>query len=255
MERRRVGLALGGGVARGSAHIGVLKCLEHAGIPIDVVAGTSIGSVIGACYSAGISADQMEKTVSTFTWRHIARPVLSRQGFVSFAPMEDWLVRLIGDVQFSDLVRPFVAVASDLASGEPHVLGLGRVAPAVHASSAVPGLVVPVELDGRLLCDGGISCNLPAGPVRALGADFVIGVDLMAWQTRPTWGPPGYGFSALENMIRRSGGGLDKADCLITPDLKKHFYLSFQSYTELIAEGEAATEQALPAIRAALGIS
>lgn len=250
--RRRIGLALSGGVARGAAHIGVLNVLEREAIPVDCVAGTSIGSLVGALECAGVKAARMEELAARFGWRRIADVVFPRRGFLSFAKVERWLIETIGDLEFGGLCRPLAVVATELVSGEPVVLREGRVAPAVHASCAVPGVVVPVEVNGRWLCDGGASVNLPAAAVRALGADYVIGVDLFQHHVRSHWGPFGFGFAALENLIRRSGGGLEAADCVITPALAGDLYVSFGRYKELIAEGEAAAEAQLPAIRAAL---
>lgn len=250
--RRRVGLALSGGVARGAAHIGVLKVLEREAIPIHCVAGTSIGSLVGALQCAGVKAARMEELAAQFSWRRFSDLVFPRKGFLSFAKVEHWLIEMIGDLEFGGLGRPFAVVATELVSGEPVVLSEGRVAPAVHASCAVPGVAVPVEVNGSWLCDGGASVNLPTAAVRALGADFVIGVDLFQHHVRAGWGPFGFGFAALENLIRRSGGGLEAADCVITPALAGDLYISFGRYKELIAEGEAAAEAQVPALRAAL---
>jgi NTE family protein len=250
--RKRIGLALSGGVARGAAHIGVLKVLEREGIPIECVAGTSAGSLTGALYCAGIRPAQMEELIAHFGWRQIASPAFPRRGFFSFAKLERWLIETIGDLEFADLGCPFAAVAADLKSGEPVILREGRVAPAVHASCAVPGFAVPVELKGRWLCDGGVSVNLPSAAARALGADYIVGVDLFQHHIRAGWGPFGFGLAALENLIRRSGGGLEQADCVITPKLAGDLYLGFGKYKELISEGEVAAEAQLSTLRAAL---
>jgi NTE family protein len=252
MRRKRVGLALSGAVARGSAHIGVLKVLECEGIPIDVVTGTSAGALVGALYCAGVSTARMEELLAHMRWRAVASLVFPRRGFVSFARLERYLIAQIGDLKFSDLARPFAAVATDLEKGKPVILSEGRVARAVHASSAVPGLVVPIEIGGRLLCDGGVTANTPVAAARSLGADVVVGVDLFVHLIRRGLGPLAYGFAAVETLIRRSGGGLESADCMITPELAGSLYLSFGNYGELIAKGEAAAEQALPKIRALL---
>lgn len=249
---KRVGLALSGGVARGAAHVGVLKVLEREGIPIDCVAGTSIGSLIGALLCAGLKAARIEELAAQFSWRQIATLVFPRRGFISFAKLERRLVQTIGDLNFADLGRPLAVVATELRSGHAVVMREGRVAPAVHASCAVPGVVVPVELNGCWLCDGGASVNLPSAAVRALGADYVIGVDLFEHHVRSGWGPFGFAFAALENLIRRSGGGLEAADCLITPKLAGDLYISFGKYKELIAEGETAAEAQIATLRAAL---
>ncbi len=252
---KRVGLALSGAVARGSAHIGVLRVLEREGIPIDVVAGTSAGALVGALYCAGVSTARMEELLAQMSWRTVTSLVFPRRGFVSFAKLERYLIAQIGDLKFSELAHPFAAVATDLEKGEPVVLCEGRVARAVHASSAVPGFIMPVEIGGHWLCDGGVTANTPVAAARALGADIVVGVDLFVHFVRQGWGPLAYGLAALETLIRRSGGGVESADCVITPELAGSLYLSFGTYAKLIAKGEAAAEQTLPKIRALLQAS
>jgi len=250
--RKRVGLALSGGVARGPAHVGALLALERAGIPIDVVAGTSAGSLVGALYCAGMSPTRMVELITHFGWRQIARLVFPRQGFVSFDKLERWLASTLNGATFETLQKPLAVVATDLDGGEPVILCNGPVARAVHASCAVPGFVVPVKWNERTLCDGGASCNLPTAQARALGADFVIGVDLFKHAIRGGWGPLGSGVGALENLVRRAGGGLAGADCLITPEFAGELYLSFGKAKAFVALGERAAEAMLPAIRAAL---
>jgi NTE family protein len=250
--RKRVGLALSGGVARGPAHLGVLTVLEREGIPIDCVAGTSAGAVVGALYCAGVGVERALEMLAHFGWGQIASAVWPSRGFVSFDRMERWLTELIGDVRFDELRCPLAVAATDLKTGEAVVLCEGRVAPAVHASSAVPGFVVPVELEGRLLGDGGASENMPVAAARALGAEVVIGVDLFPIAMRRRWGPFGFGFAALENLIRRSGGGLTDADCLIAPEVAGTSYLRFSQAMEMVALGARSTETGLPAIRAAV---
>jgi NTE family protein len=250
--RKRIGLALGGGVVRGLAHIGVLAVFQEAGIPIDFVAGTSAGSLVGASFCAGLDIEEIWSFAAGMRWWHIARPVLPLQGFVSFEPMEGWIVRELGDITFSDLKIPFTAVATDLNSGEPVILNEGRLAPAVRASCTVPGLVVPLELDGRLLGDGSLSNTVPVSVLRALGADYVIGVDIFSSSIRRRWGPFGLGFAALEILIQRAGGGLSEADCLITPDLAGATYFRFSKKEHLMKQGEKAAREKLDCIRQAL---
>lgn len=250
---RRIGLALSGGVARGPAHVGVLLALERAEIPIDVVSGTSAGALAGALYCAGITPARMLEVMEQVGWRQFARPVFPRRGFVSFDKLERWLSEKISGATFEGLHKPLAVVATDLESGAPYVMRSGQVARAVHASCAVPGVVVPVMVDGHSLCDGGASCNLPVAQARALGADYVIGVDLAAHAQRRHWGPLGVALGALEILVRRSGGGLEDADCLIVPALAGTSYINFRRAHEYIALGERAAEQQLPAIRAALG--
>lgn len=253
-SRKRVGLALGGGVARGPAHIGVLAVLEREGIPIDCVAGTSAGALIGAAYCAGLEVPQLCELARQSGWRTVIRLIWPRQGLVSFGKMEPWVESLVGAVDIRDLSIPFAAVAADLARGEVVALRRGRLATAVRASCSVPGLVAPVEIEGRLLCDGGVLDNLPVKAVRDMGADYVIGVDLFAPDCGRRWGPLGMGVAAVESLIRRAGGGVDCADCLITPDIAGASYFQFSKSAEFIALGEAAAEKMIPTIRAELGI-
>lgn len=251
-DHKCVGLALSGGVSRGPAHIGVLNVLVQQGVPIDCVTGVSAGSIIGAVFCAGLSLEKMKQLALQIGWRRIARLVWPRRGFLSFKKLERFLIELIGDVEFQQLKIPFAVVATDLLSGEPVILREGRVATAVHASCAVPGFVEPVERDGRLLGDGGVSCNLPGKQIRALGADYVIGVDLMQPQLRRRLGPFRFGTMALETLIQRSGGGPDSVDCLIRPALAGFNSLDFGRAAYLIERGDAAARQQQDAILAAL---
>jgi predicted acylesterase/phospholipase RssA len=211
---KSIGLALSGGISRGPAHIGVLNVLVQQGIPINCVTGVSAGSIIGAVLCAGVPLERMNELGLLIGCRRIARLVWPRRGFVSFKKLERFLIELIGDVEFHQLKIPFAVVVTDLLSGEPIVLKEGRVATAVHASCAVPGFVEPVERGGRLLGDGGVSCNLPGKQVRALGADYVIGVDLMQPHLRRRMGPFRFGAMALETLSS-DRVGLESVDGLI----------------------------------------
>ena len=249
----RVGLALGGGVARGIAHAGVLAVLEHERIPIHCVAGTSSGAIFGALFCAGLNGSQIWELAARVSWWSVARPVWPRRGFFSFAPLERLMIETIGgDLTFQDLQIPFASVATDLERGEPYTFYSGKIAPAVRASCSVPGLVVPMELDGRFLCDGGISDNIPVAAARWLGADYVIGVNLFDPLRREPRGPLAAGFSAVETMVRRAGSGITSCDLLISPELIGQSYLRFSGREGLLERGRKATELKLPALRAAL---
>lgn len=248
----RVGLALGGGAIRGLAHLGVLSVLEHACIPVDCVAASSVGSLIGAVYCAGFSAAELLEIASNVNWLTFASPTWSRHGFVSFDRMTRWLTALLGDPNFDDLPIPFAIVATDMNTGEPVVLNDQRVAPAVQASCTLPGIVKPIRRNGRFLIDGGVSDNVPVSILRAMGADFIIGVDVCRPSFDRRVGPVGISFGAIETLVQRAGGGCAAADCLISPDLAGFSYVSFSRKDELIARGKSATEEALPAIQATL---
>ncbi len=248
----KVGLALGGGAVRGIAHLGVLMVLEREQIPIHYVSGTSVGALVGALYSAGWNTADMLYFGNQLGWQNLARPVWPRLGLVSFDPMRKLLNEMLGDITFSELQRPFAVVAMDIDTGEMVTISEGKVAPAVVASCSVPGIVEPVQLNGRWLCDGGIVDNLPTSSVRKLGADFVIGVDVFQPRFRRRGGPLGMGLTAIEVMINRAGMGYSYADCLIQPRLAGLSYVLFKSREQLIAYGVEAAENALPALRQAL---
>lgn len=250
--RKRVGLALGGGAVRGLAHLGVLTVLERQGIPIDCVVGASVGSLVGAAYCAGMGIPELHEIAALVSWRRIASLTWPTRGFVSLIKLERWLVALWGDLIFADLALPFAAVATDLERGRPVVLREGRLAPAVRASCSVPGIMTPVRMNGQLLVDGGVTDNLPVAAARALGADYVIGVDVCRPTYRQRMGPLGVGLTALETLVRHAGAGLRNADCLISPDLAGFSYVRFSRRRELIARGMQATEEKLPLIQAAL---
>lgn len=251
-NRKKVGLALGGGAARGLAHIGVLTVLQEAQIPIDSIAGTSMGALIGAAYCAGIEIPELLQRAKTLSWWDVGSPTWPRHGWLSFDKMEELIIDLIGDVDIRDLAIPFAAVATDIETGERIILTEGPVAKIVRASCSVPGIIAPIEHEGRLLCDGGISDNLPDFAARMLGADYVIGVDVFAPEFRTFLGPAGALLAAVETLVQHAGGGDLDADCLIVPDLVGESYIRLSKYKELIAAGEQATMKKLPEIRAAL---
>jgi NTE family protein len=253
-KRKRVGLALGGGVVRGLAHLGVLVELEQAGIPIDIVSGTSAGAIIGATYCAGMNIEAIKAYSINLRWWHVASPVWPSQGLVSFGKLKAWLTDKIGDLDFADLKIPYAVVATDLESGQPVKLDRGRLAPAVQASCAVPGLVRPVQIDGRLLADGSLSNTVPVSILREMGADYVIGVDIFSPSIRRWLGPVGMGIAALEILIERAGGGIDQADCLIAPNLAGQTYFRFSKRNELYTLGMEAAREKISSLKADLNL-
>jgi NTE family protein len=248
-----VGLALSGGAARGMAHVGVLQVLEREGVPVDCIAGTSAGSVVGAAYAAGIRGDRLLDMALEIRWRKIARPVWPRLGFVSFAKLEAYLIRVGGDLTFADLQMPYAAVAADLETGCPVILREGRLAPAVRASCSVPVFVTPIELDGRLLADGGVVNNLPISVVRDLGADVVIAVNLILPPERRPTSLAGVLAATLETVLARAHDDPATADVHIPVPLRSlGSLLRLSAAREMMALGQMAAEQAMPAIQAVL---
>ena len=182
MTRKKVGLALSGGGARGFAHAGVLKVLVENDIPIDMIAGTSAGSIVGGAFAAGMSVDEILAMAPKVGYSTIMLPSVAIGGMFTNAPMGRFLTEHFPVARFEDLKLPFASVAYELATGEV-VIGKdnGDLITAIRASCAVPGVFVPVlDEKGRVLIDGGVVSPLPVETVRQMGADVVIGVDLMA---------------------------------------------------------------------------
>jgi NTE family protein len=176
----RVGLVLGGGYAWGLSHIGVLEALENAGIPIDLIAGTSMGSVIGALYARELDAAVIKQQATQLDWVGILKlidPVLPRSGLMTGKRITNLLKRFMGDVDFKDLGIPFSCVATDIISGDAVVINQGSVLEAVRASISIPVIFTVLKKDGRFLVDGGLVNNIPVDVVRQMGADYVIAVD------------------------------------------------------------------------------
>ncbi len=197
-KRPRVGLALGGGGSRGSAHVGVLKVLLEEGVPIDVIAGTSIGSVVGGFYAAGVPIGELEDQFvhDTFIKEFMPMPLVLRLALepIIFLPrifgyhpydglykgkkFREYADKLSGHTKIEDLSIPFAAVVTDVVHGDSTRLTKGDLGTALQASTAVPGLKKPVQIGDHLYCDGGLICNLPTRHVREMGADFVIAVNI-----------------------------------------------------------------------------
>lgn len=183
----KLGLALGGGAVRGAAHLGVLQALEDADIKPSVITGTSIGAFVGALYAFGKSPQDILALMRELDFFDIARIRLHKLGLMSHDQMGELLQDAIGDPDFSECPIPLAVLATDLASGKAVVLNSGSVIQAVLASTCVPGLFAPVELDGQLLVDGGLVENVPVSQLAPLGADVVVGVNLNA---APDYGTP-----------------------------------------------------------------
>lgn len=182
MSKMKIGYALGGGAARGLSHIGVLKVLHQRGISPDMIAGTSIGAIIGALYAGGYDPEDIEKIVLGLDWKKLANLVdvtLPFSGLLQGKRVVVLLRSILGDMTFSQLRFPFACVATDILSGEQVVIRDGDLVEAVRASISIPGIFTPVELSGRFLVDGGLTNSVPVSICREMGADFVIGVNVI----------------------------------------------------------------------------
>jgi NTE family protein len=250
----KVAVALGGGFARGISHIGVLRVLEENQIPIDFVAGTSVGALIGATYASGTPLDEMERQGSSTTFRDFGRWTLSRMGMASNERLEDFLHKFTPARFFSDLKIPLSIVASDLITGESIHYRDGEIAPALRASCAYPGLFLPVQYRGRIVVDGFLTESVPAEAARAMGAQVVIGVHLepglLDTKPRNTIEVISRSFSIIQASAIQPWRNV--VDVLIEPDVHHILWDEFIKTPQLVAAGEAAARAALPAIKDAL---
>lgn len=177
-KKLKIGLALSGGAVWGISHIGVLKAFEDNQIPISFIGGTSIGALIGALYAAGMTVAELESLALNTQWKDISKLSLLFRGLLSNEPMEQYIENLVGNLTFDDLKIPFQAVATDLITGEEVILKSGKLATALRATTAIPGIYQPVQIENKTLVDGGIVNNVPIQMVRNMGADLVVGVSL-----------------------------------------------------------------------------
>ena len=257
-KKKRVGLVLGGGAARGIAHIGVIKVLLAAGVTIHVIVGTSSGSIFGALLAGGMGIDSIEKATRRAGWNRLIRIALARRGAVSGESIERLIEDAIGARQFNQLKIPFAAVATDLSTGRLVAIRRGSVARAVHASSAIPGVFVPVRVGGRLLCDGMVTENVPIEVALSAGADVVIASDVVPNCILNK--DPENMVEVLERALdigvkRHSLGSKPLADFYIEPVAKNISPFALNHADELIEMGVAATERILPRIKRKLRLT
>ncbi|MGA8429089.1 MAG: patatin-like phospholipase family protein [Candidatus Sulfotelmatobacter sp.] len=247
-----IGLALGGGFARGIAHIGVLKVLEQENIPVRVVTGTSVGALIGAAYCSGLCCEELEQVAHAVRFTTFARWTLSRYGFASNDRMVSFLARTLKVKTFEELRIPLGVSATDFNTGEGVVFHSGPLIDPIRASCAYPGMFLPVEIRGRYLVDGMLSHPVPTRPLREMGADRVLAVHL-----KGTWakgGAPRHLFDVIGQSFAIAQDAMSSlwrgaADLIIEPDVAGFAYDDFKRADDLMHVGEVAMREALPAVR------
>jgi NTE family protein len=250
---RKVGLALGGGFARGISHLGVLHALQQNNIPIHCIAGTSAGALAAVAYASGLPFTEVVRKATELRFGNFAQWKFSKMGLASNQRLSLYPQLTLGVTDFKDLKIPMVIVATDLYTGEAVYLKEGPIGPALRASCAYPGLFRPVEYEGQLLVDGFIAATVPVDAARMMGADIVIAVFLDAESAqKPTNITDVIGRSFAIVQRHADFGWRSKADVVIEPNVREFAWDDFAKTPELVAAGEQATIEALPRIIAAM---
>jgi NTE family protein len=267
VERKKVGLALSGGGMRGLGHIGVLKVLEENKIPIDFIAGTSMGAVIGAIYSAESNAKKLEKESLNVKWRDLFDFTLSKSGFIKGDSIEEFLEDKLSHITFDDLKVPLYITALDIENGQEVVFHKGDVAKAVRASISIPGIFVPVENNGRTLVDGGVIDPIPIEILKNVGAEIIIAVNVNKVEAKKVIAQEEaivkkskktipsvihtllQTFEVMEIESCRAEIERGRADLLISPDIPILGWTDFSKTKEIIDAGEKATRDSLEELK------
>ncbi|WP_096199240.1 patatin-like phospholipase family protein [Bacillus sp. FJAT-45350] len=254
MTKPKIGLALGAGGARGFAHVGVLKALEEENIPIDYIAGSSMGSLVGAIYGSGQTIENLIKFATLFRRKYYLDLTVPKMGFVSGKKVKELIKILSKGKSIEELSPNLSIVATDLLNGERVVFTKGPVAPAVRASISIPGIFVPEKVDGRLLIDGGVVDKVPVSTVRQMGADITIGVDVSYFQVEPE-------INTIYDVILQSMDIMERemgryreidADVMIRPMIKQSKSLVFTNVEEYIELGSQETKNQISSIKQAI---
>jgi NTE family protein len=251
----KIGLALGGGAIYGYAHIGVIKVLEANGIIPDFIAGTSIGSLIGGTYASGLSIADVEKISKEFKWQEIVSVTIPTEGFMSIDRLKNFVDKYSKCREIEDTKIKFAAVATNLLDGKERVFDKGSMGAAIRASCSLPAIFTPAVYDDGVFVDGGITNNVPINVVKNMGADFIIGVDVIA-KAKP---------NVLKNhdifnivwqsfliMIQENSGfrSYKDADFMIMPDVKNFAPFDLSQKEKIIKKGEEAAENEIGGILA-----
>lgn len=251
----KIGLALGGGAAKGFAHIGVIKVLEQNGIKPVIITGTSAGSIIGSLYASGLTPTQLQQKAMDLKESQVVDLTLSTSGFIKGEYLQNFINSSVGNRPIQNLKIPFGAVATNKDTGATALFRYGNTGQAVRASASVPNIFQPVKIGSSYYVDGGLTEPVPVSSAKAMGANFIIAVDISA---KPKSGISGI-LATLDQSINimnqvALNNELKKANIVIKPKLDALSSASFDTRHQAILEGEKAALAALPKIKKALGI-
>lgn len=251
MPRPKIGLALGSGGARGFAHLGVIKVLKEAGIPIDMVAGSSMGALVACFYGAGLDIERLYKISSAFKRKYYLDFTVPKMGFIAGKRVKDLIRMFTHGKNIEELDIPIGIVATDLMTGEKVVFKKGSIADAVRASISIPGIFVPEKLNGRLLVDGGVVDRVPVSVVKDMGADLVIAVDVSHVKTNSE-------VTSIFDVIMQSldimqmelvNHRVIASDAIIRPQVDKYSARAFTNIEEIITIGEEEAKSQIDTIK------
>lgn len=252
--RPSLGIALGGGAVKGAVHIGVLKALQEAELPVDFISGTSIGAMVGTLYAFGKEPEEIADLAKDMNWLDITSYTFSKFGILSNKAIRKIMIKEIGDVNLEDSPIPLAIIAADVSTGDRVVFKKGSAADAVMASTCIPGVFVPVQLDGRLLVDGGIVEQVPISSLRNMGADYILGIDLSgAQKLQKPKGIIDVILNSIEIAVRHQAMlHTEDADAVISLDVRQHGRPGEANVTRLVEEGYKAARENLERIRTGL---
>lgn len=251
MQKPKIGLALGSGGARGFAHVGVIQILKEEGIPIDLIAGSSMGALVGALYAAGSDIERLYKLAHAFKRKYYLDFTLPKMGFISGKRVKDFIHMFSYGKRLEELDLPVAVVATDIKTGEKIVFREGPIAPAVRASISIPGIFVPEKINNRLLVDGGVVDRVPVSVVKEMGADIVIAVDVARVNQDIK-------ITSIYDVIFQSLDILHMellkirevaSDVMIYPKVEKYSSKSFTNIREIISMGEEAAREKVAEIK------
>lgn len=239
LKNKTVALALGGGSVLGAAHVGVIKALEESKADIKAISGTSAGGIVATLFAFGKSGKEIEKIILEFEWKNLSSLTLSKFGLLSNDKIGEMIKHNIGDKNIEEALIPLCMIATDITTGDKILLNKGSAAEAVMATTSVPGIFVPVEIDGRILVDGGIIENIPLSCLKEYQVDYKIGVDLVTTQSyRKPRNVIEILFNSFNFLVKANKKIQTKeADILIKPDLSEFNAIDMSQMKELIKIG------------------
>jgi NTE family protein len=249
-KNKKIGLALGGGAALGAAHIGVLRALEEFDVAISYVAGTSIGAFVAAFFAFNIHWKKIREIALDLNWLDISALSLSKMALLSNEKLGNLITENMGEVNFDQSNIPAAMISTNISNGEKVILKKGNVARAVMASTCIPGIFIPLEIDNKLLVDGGIVENVPISPLKEMGAEFIIAVDLNAAYAHKK---PDNIVEVLLNtfdftLMNATKLQTEEADVLIKPDLSSFSIVDANQTADLIEKGYIEAKKVLEKI-------